>query len=348
MATPITDKREPSQRYIITLVHGTFASNSRWMAPGSRFSTQLSSALNADVQILSFRWSGKNSHSARAEAGHQLARHLDETATTHPEAAHYLVAHSHGGNVALYALRDKGIHPSVRGVACLATPFIQVSKRGRRFFQAIETYWFIASFIICLVSVFALTRLLEPINEDWDGVVGVLAILCIFVCWVPFWALGETLCANLERYAESREQRLALGRPGDRVPLLVVRVKGDEAELWLRTLLSMSMPAERLWTLLEWTLSRLYPAFLISFFACMLIVQVLVALESVPFVNVGWLESMVVVSILAVPVLFFLAGPILLGVWFLNLVTRGSGAGFGEGFLDSLLLRTSFSGRDSE
>ena len=46
-----------------------------------------------------------NSFAARKTARDELAVHIDKVAEKHPSVPHYIVSHSHGGNVALAALR---------------------------------------------------------------------------------------------------------------------------------------------------------------------------------------------------------------------------------------------------
>jgi Alpha/beta hydrolase family len=109
-------------RRTIVLVHGTwgrgffpkrrdaslYPPNKRWwFEEGSQFRMRLDEALKAaslDWQIRAFLWSGANSVHARdcaaSELSHQLTIDLQD-----PEAKVVIVAHSHGGNVALRALQ---------------------------------------------------------------------------------------------------------------------------------------------------------------------------------------------------------------------------------------------------
>ena len=75
-----------------------------------------------------FRWEGarlrryNNTHQDRFAAALRLREHLKSLVDQHPHAQHFVIAHSHGGNVALHALRDPALAAGVQGVACLATP----------------------------------------------------------------------------------------------------------------------------------------------------------------------------------------------------------------------------------
>jgi hypothetical protein len=72
----------------------------------------------ADLE--SFRWSGRNTHRARVQAALDLAAHLDQLA----DRDVVIVAHSHGGNVALGALRTAAPTHRKRTLVTLATPFL--------------------------------------------------------------------------------------------------------------------------------------------------------------------------------------------------------------------------------
>ncbi len=51
-------------------------------------------------------WSGKNNHGHRQEASKVLASGLAESLERNPGVPHFVVAHSHGGNIAAHALGD--------------------------------------------------------------------------------------------------------------------------------------------------------------------------------------------------------------------------------------------------
>lgn len=89
----------------MTLVHGTWAMTSRWTRPDdSEFVEKLRQELadRGETAVFHrFLWSGGNTFAARKTAQDDLAIHIDEVATKHPGVRHYVVSHSHGGNVAL-------------------------------------------------------------------------------------------------------------------------------------------------------------------------------------------------------------------------------------------------------
>jgi hypothetical protein len=149
-------------RLLITLVHGTwprglfpkiaqFKQWARrllrrkrlgpppfWFEEGSPFLDRLSNEL-ADIphKFRSIDWSGANSIFVRDNTAQILAEHLSAEHTAHPEATQLIIAHSHGGNVALRALHHLPRHDASRSggadaanplVATLATPFIEIHR----------------------------------------------------------------------------------------------------------------------------------------------------------------------------------------------------------------------------
>ena len=86
---------------VITLVHGTFARHAPWMREGPLFDAL--QALPGSTVFSRFCWSGANAHTDRLRAGDGLAGHLRGLARCQTTAQHFVIGHSHGGNVMLYA-----------------------------------------------------------------------------------------------------------------------------------------------------------------------------------------------------------------------------------------------------
>jgi hypothetical protein len=121
---------------VITLVHGTYAKHGDWIQDYQTLTGRLVSKIGGTV-LDRFCWSGKNRHTSRLEAGDDLRKHLVELISLYRDADmavdHHVIAHSHGGNVALYALRDRqdeddAILADVK-VITLATPFLFMRER---------------------------------------------------------------------------------------------------------------------------------------------------------------------------------------------------------------------------
>jgi hypothetical protein len=99
---------------LITTVHGTWGrgfrprlqrDNRQWFGGESPFVDRLIEELG-DIphQIKPLLWTGANSIYKRDETAHVLAEHLSAQHAEHPQATQLVIAHSHGGNIALRAL----------------------------------------------------------------------------------------------------------------------------------------------------------------------------------------------------------------------------------------------------
>jgi pimeloyl-ACP methyl ester carboxylesterase len=142
---------------IITLIHGTFAQQAEWIRSGSALRVGLESTFGKRILLKKFRWSGKNTIYARMQAGHELVEHIKAIRDGHSGVRQMLVAHSHGGNVALYALRDPEANVEISGLACIATPFLHAHTRDSRFFDgkifqgALYGLWVLGIYLFTLV-----------------------------------------------------------------------------------------------------------------------------------------------------------------------------------------------------
>ena len=111
--------------FLLVLIHGTFDKTASWIKPGSGFRELVRSSIGNNVDFdSSFAWSGRNTHDARLQAGSELCHHLTELVRKNRTARIFLIGHSHGGNVALYALRDNAfLRRNIYGVVTIGTPF---------------------------------------------------------------------------------------------------------------------------------------------------------------------------------------------------------------------------------
>jgi alpha-beta hydrolase superfamily lysophospholipase len=85
-------------------------------------------------------WTGKNSIRIRDETAQVLAKQLSAEHAEHPQATQLIIAHSHGGNIALRALhhlkqRDASQSSAEPLVVTLATPFVEVHHADLGFFR---------------------------------------------------------------------------------------------------------------------------------------------------------------------------------------------------------------------
>lgn len=139
---------------VTLVVHGTFAAKEAWWRLGEngartfadRLEERLAArgmagsvwrpALAAGMTCDEFAWSGRNRDGERRRAGRALARALDELArragaTAAAPLTVHLVAHSHGGNVVLEALRHARGPLRFGAISLLGTPLITVRPAAR-------------------------------------------------------------------------------------------------------------------------------------------------------------------------------------------------------------------------
>ena len=141
-----------SETWHITLVHGTFARNAAWTRPGSALCEHLETSLPGRVVYHRFRWSGLPSHLARDRAAQRLRVRLLKCAHHNETAHHCVIAHSHGGNVVGYALRDAPeLAERLDCIITLSTPFLLVRSRNLSLFGAMSA---MGSLIVAIIGVF--------------------------------------------------------------------------------------------------------------------------------------------------------------------------------------------------
>jgi hypothetical protein len=167
-------------------------------------------SLPGPVRLEHFDWpaagkkarSARNSHVVRWEAALAFRQYLDRVLTAYPSAGHYIICHSHGGTVALLALRDYPMRNRIRGVFCLSTPFIQMRMRpGGRMIQ-----WTVATATAFLsVSLVAFLLWLGPppgwsLGRQWLALACAAVVGWIVSSFACRWRVGWLL-ASAERPA---------------------------------------------------------------------------------------------------------------------------------------------------
>ena len=128
----------PPPAVLVVIVPGTFGNSAFWptVKPGhSSFASEVLDVLGSNSKVYPFLWSAPNEHRARVQAAGNLSEIIDD------KSAHFdrvcIVAHSHGGNIALLAAAEcktKKIHT----VVCLSTPHVHLKtihpQKGRQDF----------------------------------------------------------------------------------------------------------------------------------------------------------------------------------------------------------------------
>lgn len=171
---------------VIFLVHGTFARNAPWTRTGSLFRTQLAAALthngHDEVYFETVDWSGGNSHQARRAGAVELERRLRASLRRHPGACHYVVGHSHGGNIALRAAKRAERHAERRiGIVTLATPFLKFHKvRSSMIALPLLCLGFVKGVAFLAITVFAAPfMILAALFRDWPRSLPALIVIAV-------------------------------------------------------------------------------------------------------------------------------------------------------------------------
>jgi hypothetical protein len=231
---------------IVTLVHGTFARDALWTDEHGVLGERITDAAGGKVLLSRFQWSGSNSHRARLHAGEALAAHLRELIATYPSAKHHVVGHSHGGNVVMYAMRDKSVADRVSTVVCLATPFITLERR--RLGPSVGVLREFPNPLFACICATYLSFGLGTVGTSPWLVPGLIAIGVVF--WLArkcATLLADRLTVRLRRRQEELIFRFSLP-PLERTPVLVIRAHRDEAAWYLALVDRLANLPYRLWT----------------------------------------------------------------------------------------------------
>ncbi|GLW35591.1 hypothetical protein [Actinoplanes regularis] len=216
------------EHVFVTLVHGT-----RWLdrlrrrVPPWVENGRLRAALEGpDVTVEAFLWSGGHSYSARARAAAELENFLAEQARR--GGRQWIVAHSHGGNVALHAadrLRRLDQSFSDLKVVTLATPFLHArDSPPRSWAKAIALFT-----VIC--GGFAVLNALAPMIQLF-GWVRVLAwvLAVVFVLHLVLMLVSAVRHGGWLDDARRREFVATIHAPeAEPERTMAVRAASDEA-----------------------------------------------------------------------------------------------------------------------
>ena len=220
----------------VTLVHGTYAQGAEWVRSGP-LCTKLAAK---GVKTLPFDWTGENSIEDRHLARVALTEHLRTVNAFCPEAKQIIVAHSHGGNIALQAANAIGRNSNLVGVVTLATPFFQARAR----------------------SISEDTS--RTIQNAVSGLLGVVIFCVAFVAPIPWWLrlcspiagitvgalIGGYLAGAMKAMAATAQILADSFRPrfSGSIDLLIVRIVGDEASMALATAQFLTWMSARLYS----------------------------------------------------------------------------------------------------
>ena len=234
--------------YKITLIHGTFAAESEWVLDDEDttpegFRGRLRSELGEDTSFNVPEPWGSNSffgkfkdltNSARLAGAENLKRELLQHKRVAGEK-HFLLAHSHGGNVAMYALQDKQVQQKVDGLICMATPFLFPRRRP------LSIIALTLSLIIMMIGV---AQLFWHMNHSPPGggtwvMSGGLIVIGVVIPSLLVWMVARV---RYKQYASNTPNNITklqehinkLSYTNPNIPILLIRSSGDEASGLLR------------------------------------------------------------------------------------------------------------------
>jgi hypothetical protein len=232
---------DPSPQVIVTLIHGTFAPRAAWTRPGSPLRERLADHFRVPIEFEHFDWTGRNTNAARRSAAEGLSRRLAEVHRRAPSTPHFLLAHSHGGNVALYALglATPEVRASVAGVITLGTSFIVAVRREIE--AAVEV---LPSLLLSVGLLVFLAVFLAALFSGIDLVDSPLKVTVLLWCLAAligafswsFWAVKnavENLVERIRRRQAALAEHLTAWWKTE-PPLLAITASADEAFYGLR------------------------------------------------------------------------------------------------------------------
>jgi Protein of unknown function (DUF2974) len=228
----------------VMLVHGTWARKAEWTKEGSELWKKIEVEFPG-AEISAFSWSGKNSARHRNSAAEDLCKELIRKISDNPNAHYFLVAHSHGGNIAVQAASDAAIARTIKGVVCMSTPFLAMRKREIHR-QSTNMFWIvvgIVSLIALAVAAWgAATMILGDAPAVVTGIAAVALLWCVaYILIVPV--------AGYFRFYKLLEKSL-FNKPGrlpENFPLFIIRSPSDEASLTLASFQFITWMSTTIW-----------------------------------------------------------------------------------------------------
>lgn len=257
-ALDVSSTRTPA--YVVTLIHGTYPGRRKWTQPNSELRRTLENQLQGGVEFRCVRWSGANRARSRLKAAEQVQRELEQALWDYPDASHFVVAHSHGGNAVMYALRDELVRLRLTGLITLATPFLHVGE-----FQANERSVRGALWLLLLLGMTALFSIpiVLAVHFDfgltWERALGaVLMSLIIASLWYrPYLPSKERVDRLVEGFSKLRAE---LTFPEQlQTPVLILRTTGDEASATLAMSQLMSWLVAQVTRAVAWGMDKANP-----------------------------------------------------------------------------------------
>jgi len=242
-----------------------------WFEEGSPFLARLSTEpRDIPHKIKALPWCGANSIFIRDKIAVELAEDLSAEHAEHPQATQLIIAHSHGGNIALRALHHLKEHSVAQAanplIVALATPFIEVQHAD---FGSAPSLVRAAVGLALWTPVWVLTQAFFPLNWNEFGKSWLVsgAVMLVFFGLISWWFSKK---ADRRRHNHVEALRTAT-RLGEIVSVqaqrsLIIRAIDDEASLVLAFSTIVNSFIIRAIRYVRWIIFGPISAILLSFF----------------------------------------------------------------------------------
>ncbi|MBT9612003.1 MAG: hypothetical protein IV108_01920 [Burkholderiales bacterium] len=245
---------QPSPQRVLTLIHGTFSPHAAWTQADSRFFQALKQRLGGETIHRRITWPGlfgslaNNGHDYRLAGAKTLVQSLKESFAEFPDAEHWVIAHSHGGNVALYALRDPEVAQRLDGIVTMAAPFIQCKPRS--YAADVITIWpllFMSiGMVLMLVLFAALALYVLHLKGDAAALFTIAGTLAGEIPLFILWLKKDQLPAKFAAWQKATLDKLTLPT-SIRQRMLCLSIRRDEAGGLLKGMHSVAAWPHWLW-----------------------------------------------------------------------------------------------------
>lgn len=244
-----------------------------WFEEGSVFRRGLSDELDVEHHYETIEWSGRNSLHARMDGAARLRGAIHEGFARDPGGNHVVIAHSHGGNVAMYALRRLPPRLLPHGVATLATPFLELRRRKKSNSESVA--YGISAVLTLVMTVGLAVNVISNALPQFLGFLFMMSSTLLIVVLVIFSPLIiPKIGTKLGRDARGMllKEAMPLHRPSlrrGRPSFLAVRANNDEATraltaAWVAAVLNRGLRSLTA-TVFSWCLAAiLLPLYLVA------------------------------------------------------------------------------------
>lgn len=206
---------------IVYLVHGTFSPNAEWIEPNSPLAVRIKESLPQNSAVHKFVWDGRNSFRSRREAANHLSDQINNFLDTYASGKVHIVAHSHGGNIALLAVQQIVQNDRIASLCTIGTPFIFLKIKP----------WATPSFIATSLSIW--TFFLTIIFLNAISLKGIPAYLLMYSVPVYCWRFIRKKSESIIDRAYQMVEKQSITAVPLQVPMLCIRYSFDEARIWL-------------------------------------------------------------------------------------------------------------------